>query len=201
MEGGDSMNKGLWGALVIALLVVGGAVALAAGSIPSEDGVFTACYDGGGNVKLLPTGTTKCPRNWFGPVYWNQEGPPGPTGPPGPSFLSVVLRESSRQLTLAPGEGDYLSSGCLAGEVVLGGGPTASSPQVTIAGTGPFFDGTHSGWSVRFENHGAETVTFTPSVGAECVPGSMSGQGPSPSGTPPPTEPPTEPPEPPPPPP
>jgi hypothetical protein len=61
-------------------------------AIPGPDGVYTACYDGGGALKVFPSGTTTCPKGWRGPVHWNRTGPagekgeqgdPGPTGPPG----------------------------------------------------------------------------------------------------------------------
>ena len=49
---------------------------------PAEDGVFWACYDNGGNVKLVNEGDA-CPGNWTGPVSWNETGPEGPAGPAG----------------------------------------------------------------------------------------------------------------------
>ena len=155
-----------------AVVLAGSALAL--GSIPDSAGVIHGCYGPNGSLRVVDTEAGKHCTKSETALDWNQVGPIGATGPAGPQALAVVLREASRQLTLAPGEGDFVSSACQAGEVVLGGGPTNSSPLVTIASTGPSFDGSHSGWSVRFENHGVETVTFTPSVGAECVLGTMS---------------------------
>lgn len=70
--------------LVLAVsLVAMSAIAVAGGSIPGPDGVYTACYDSGGTLKVFPSGTTTCPKGWSGPVYWNRTGPPGERGPQG----------------------------------------------------------------------------------------------------------------------
>lgn len=65
------------------LLLSGVTLAGSSPSIPSG-GVFSACYDAGGNVKLIDPAITKvCPRGWSGPVAWSQTGPSGPEGPAG----------------------------------------------------------------------------------------------------------------------
>ena len=51
-------------------------------AIPSASGVYTACYDSSGYVRLIDA-TASCPKGWSGPVTWNQKGPKGDTGPQG----------------------------------------------------------------------------------------------------------------------
>jgi hypothetical protein len=149
--------------LVVALMLVGSGLASAHGG---DTSLIHSCVNAGGRIRIV--GATSSCLGDEQSLDWNKQGPAGP------SSLSVVLRESSRLLTLAPGEGDFVTSPCLDGEVVVGGGVTNSSGFATLGSSGPFFDGTHSGWTVRFDNKSAETLTFIPSVGAECVPGSMS---------------------------
>ena len=81
----------------LALLLAGGlfgaSVGVATGAIPATGtGVFTACYDSGGNVKLIDTAkTATCPKGHSGPVSWNQagvQGPEGIQGPAGPQGLT-----------------------------------------------------------------------------------------------------------------
>jgi len=76
-------------ALFLAGLLIGASVGLASGSIPSSDtGVIYACYDSGGNVKLIDNAVTlTCPKGYKGPISWGQtgqQGIPGPAGPTGP---------------------------------------------------------------------------------------------------------------------
>ena len=64
-------------------LVSGVVLAGASWNVPTN-GVFYACYDSGGNIKLIDYGVTQtCPSNWLGPVKWNQTGPQGAQGPKG----------------------------------------------------------------------------------------------------------------------
>lgn len=149
--------------VLVGLMLVGSGLARAHGG---DTSLIHSCVNASGRIRIVGP-TSSCLGDEH-PLDWNQQGPTGP------SFLSVVLRESSRLLTLAPGEGDFVTSQCLDGEVVVGGGVLNSSGFATLGTSGPFFDGTHSGWTVRFDNKSAETLTFIPSVGAECVPGSMS---------------------------
>lgn len=72
---------------VVAATVLAGSVTAAAcvkTVVPGTAGTFSACYDSGGTVKFLLSGT-KCPRGWFGPVTWQASGSPGATGPAGPT--------------------------------------------------------------------------------------------------------------------
>jgi Collagen triple helix repeat (20 copies) len=69
--------------LAAACVVSGFALAGSVPMIPS-DGIYTACYDAGGNVKLIDAITTKsCPKGYFGPVTWSQTGPVAPKGDTG----------------------------------------------------------------------------------------------------------------------
>ncbi len=153
--------------LLVAAILAGAGIASAHGG---DTTLIHACVNkDSGGIRIVGA-TSHCLRSEV-PLDWNKEGPPGP------SSLSVVLRETSRQLTLAPGTGAEIASGCLSGEVVVGGGPTnipGNVTNVTVAWSTVFFDGTSSGWLVRFENHGADTVTVFPAVSAECVLGTMS---------------------------
>lgn len=67
------------GALV---LVCGVTLAGSPLTIPNE-GVYAACYDSSGAVRLITTSAGVCPKGWSGPVTWNQIGPVGPAGAEG----------------------------------------------------------------------------------------------------------------------
>ncbi len=75
-------------AAAIAALVLVSAAAIA-GSIPviPNDGVFHACYDAGGSLKMIDYSvTTTCPKGYaLGPVQWSETGPAGPQGERGPA--------------------------------------------------------------------------------------------------------------------
>lgn len=68
---------------LIALALGAGAVAAGSALVAPTGGVYFACYDAGGSVKLINGATATCPRGWFGPVTWSQSGPQGPAGPQG----------------------------------------------------------------------------------------------------------------------
>jgi uncharacterized protein YjbI with pentapeptide repeats len=74
--------------------VIGGAAALlltggiAWAAIPGADGVIQACYDSGGNVKVVAA--LPCPRGYT-PLAWNQQGPAGTDGAPGESAYRTWL--------------------------------------------------------------------------------------------------------------
>jgi hypothetical protein len=61
-----------------ALAVVGG---VAWAGIPGGDGVIHGCYDSGGNLKVVDSGSA-CPRSYTA-LTWNQTGPQGIQGPQG----------------------------------------------------------------------------------------------------------------------
>jgi hypothetical protein len=87
-------------AMVALVLVAGAAVA---GSIPvvPNHGVFYACYDAGGNVKLIDdSATSTCPKGYVGPVHWSVAGPTGPEGergPEGPAGASGAIGPAGPQ--------------------------------------------------------------------------------------------------------
>lgn len=61
--------------VAVAVVVLASGVVLAASKVIPNDGVFYACYDSGGNVKLIDYSVTQtCPKSWTGPVTWNQSG-------------------------------------------------------------------------------------------------------------------------------
>jgi hypothetical protein len=72
-------------ALLLPGALLGASVGVAMGAIPAaESGVFSACYDSGGNVKLIDNAkTATCPKGHTGPVTWNQIGPKGDKGDQG----------------------------------------------------------------------------------------------------------------------
>lgn len=87
--------------------------------------------------------------------------------------INVKLRPVARTIVLAPGESGNVASICLAGEVVVGGGPTNLPAQVKVLYSTLFFDGVSSGWQIELKNNVAETITIAPEVGALCIKGSM----------------------------
>jgi hypothetical protein len=76
------LRRGRSLALLLAGALLGASVGVATGAIPtSGSGNFYACYDGGGSVKLIDYNKTQaCPKNWTGPVHWNEVGPKGDQG-------------------------------------------------------------------------------------------------------------------------
>ena len=61
--------------VAFAIVVLASGVVLAASRTIPNDGVFYACYDSGGAVKLIDYSATQtCPKGWTGPVSWNQTG-------------------------------------------------------------------------------------------------------------------------------
>ena len=68
-----------WLPLVLALVLVGGAVAYA----QSTPEYYACVTKSTGGVRMVPTGNT-CKANEY-PISWNQRGPEGPAGPQGPA--------------------------------------------------------------------------------------------------------------------
>lgn len=68
----------------IALALLGGGIAFAAGAIPGTDGVISGCYQKEqGQLRVVAEGTTCRPSEHA--ISWNQTGPQGPAGPQGPT--------------------------------------------------------------------------------------------------------------------
>jgi len=138
-------------ALLLAGGLLGASVGVATGAIPAADtGVFTACYDSGGNVKLIdPAKTTTCPKGHSGPVSWNQagvqgaqgsQGPAGPQGPAGgtgPAGLQGPAGPSgpAGASTLAALEGSPCSADDSSGFVNITTGTGEASVPITFACT------------------------------------------------------------------
>jgi hypothetical protein len=158
-------------ALAAAVLVLSAVVAL--GSIPDNTGTIYGCYSKTtGMVRVIDQDAGATCRRSEKELNWNEQGPPGP------SQLFVSLREEARTITVPPNtpEGVGVASACLAGEVVVGGGITARTAgleQLTMLSVGPFFDGSRSGWGVDWYNDTSAPVTVQVTIGAECVPGTM----------------------------
>jgi hypothetical protein len=73
------------GALLGAGLLLVATVGLVSAAIPSDTGVYSACYETkGGTLHLVDSSVTACPKGQVGPVVWNQAGVPGPAGTSGP---------------------------------------------------------------------------------------------------------------------
>ena len=87
-KGGGSVNKRVGLALaglVTGVVMVGGTAFAASSSIPDKTGTIHACYDGGGNLKVIDTAvTSSCPKG-YSSLNWNYQGEAGPKGDPGPT--------------------------------------------------------------------------------------------------------------------
>lgn len=179
-------------AAIAALVVVALGASLVGAAVAGEDEpVFHACERNG---RVIP-GTIRVdelPRcRWRRTlVSWNAAGRPGPQGPrgeqgpsgdPGATVADVVFRERSHVVTIDPGyQGPTttIPATCGIGEAVIGGGlvswsPSLHDPDVHTVKSGPFFDGTGSGWSVAWVNVGDEPITVEAKVVAICVAGEI----------------------------
>jgi len=88
--------------------------------------------------------------------------------------LELILRESKRTLTIAPGGEDFVATPCLAGEVAVTGGPTSIPSGPTILYSTLSYDGNRSGWMVQYKNTSAATITITPATSVTCTKGKIS---------------------------
>jgi hypothetical protein len=70
--------------IVGVLLVAVAAVSAGYASIPSANGVLSACKKGDGSIKLIDKEAGQACSNAQQLVEWNQQGPQGPAGPAGP---------------------------------------------------------------------------------------------------------------------
>jgi hypothetical protein len=77
-----ALRRGRPLALLFAGALLGASVGVATGAIPTTGtGVFYACYDGGGTLKVIDFAKTQtCPKGHTGPVSWSQIGPQGIQG-------------------------------------------------------------------------------------------------------------------------
>jgi hypothetical protein len=97
----------------VATMLVGG---IAWAAIPGPGGVIQACYDSGGNLKVV--NALPCPKG-FTPLQWNQQGPKGDKGDTGPSMgfsvsaggMDVVGDEGTTIVSKDVPEGNYVLTG------------------------------------------------------------------------------------------
>src|SRR6476659_6031959 len=80
VEGGIMTGRDLITAAMGAVAATAFAVTVTSATMPAESGVILACYDSGGNVKIV--GAFPCPKGYT-PLQWNQQGPKGDPGPQG----------------------------------------------------------------------------------------------------------------------
>jgi hypothetical protein len=144
------------------VLMIGGAVAYA--QIPSADGTIRACYDNSGSLRVLDEGAS-CPKNWKGPISWNQKGQPGADGADGTNGVSgyekVVGPFDKVVPATSPPETGVAAAHCPDGKVATGGGGSMFflNPSGTVAaagditGSAPFDDngdGNDDSWSIAY---------------------------------------------------
>ena len=66
------------------LVTIGLGASHVSAAIPDADGIYYACYNtGDGSVRFVQSMASLCPRNFLGPVKWNQSGAQGPKGDTG----------------------------------------------------------------------------------------------------------------------
>jgi hypothetical protein len=93
------------------LVTIGLGAGQSSAAIPDGNGMYYACYNtGDGSVRFVQSMASPCPRNFLGPVKWNQvgaQGPVGASGPkgdPGPQGLQGVPGVCQQPPSCAPGE-------------------------------------------------------------------------------------------------
>lgn len=91
----------------------------------------------------------------------------------------TVLRKEGRVLTVPAGETDFVASGCLPGEVAVGGTPTNRPSNLSYLyqnrsiSYGSSTDDLRSGWSVSYRNDGVVPVQVYAETGALCATGTL----------------------------
>jgi hypothetical protein len=138
-----SLRRGRALALLFAGALLGASVGVATGAIPTtESGIFYACYDSGGGVKLIDYEKTQtCPKGHSGPVFWSQTGPQGIQGiqgiqgAPGTSGGAVYFAQGTNTFWTSPASTAYktvvskdIPAGAYVAEVY---GDVFSTPSVT----------------------------------------------------------------------
>jgi hypothetical protein len=142
---------------VAAGMALSAGIGVASGAIPSSDGKINACQAKVGGfryLRLLDTGES-C-RGGEKPLSWNQKGPkgdPGPAGPAGPKGTGGTKASLRTEADTIPAGGGSVTSHCLNGSHVTGGGFEVVDPDPT--GLQVSNDGPNSGlteWVVGVEN-------------------------------------------------
>ena len=172
------MRKKLWAVGLTSALVLVGAGSVAATAVTQSNGQVHACAQ-------KQTGGLRVAGSCLGsenPITWSVRGPAGPPGPPGPSHLAVTMRQGVRTITVEPvSDGRQPAAAsvqCANGETVLSGGLSGSAggsdlTRLELFRTGPFFDGTHSGWDMQWINRTDAPITVTVTVASTCTAGTM----------------------------
>jgi hypothetical protein len=130
------------GAVGVALVLAGTAAGASIAQGPVSNGQIQACYDSGGNLRVLLPGGTSCPKGYTA-LDWNVQGQPGqqggqgPAGPPGPA--GGAADSGTVKVTQ---QGTLDSNGNITGvtdtcSVVSTSGPDASSITVTSVNNMP----------------------------------------------------------------
>jgi hypothetical protein len=149
--------------------LVAGAVlattAAAVASIPSSDGVFTACVKSDGTLRLIDAEAGDTCKASEQTVTWNQT---GPQGPPGVSEAEVITEE----FEVPANSSEDGQATCPAGKKAISGGfDTRNVGRATVIGSmnnqsvqgGPVAEQ----WTVAVEN--GNDFAITVDVQAVCV--------------------------------
>lgn len=124
------------------LVIVSGAVLAGSTWNVPANGVFSACYDTGGNVKFIDYSVKQtCPKGWMGPVQWNQTGPQGLQGPKGDTGATGATGPKGDTGAVGPAgpKGDPGAEGVpgAAGPQGLPGATGAQGPKGDTGEAGP----------------------------------------------------------------
>jgi hypothetical protein len=96
------MRRTVYISVVVALVIAGGSLALAA--IPSGDSTFFGCYSNNhGDLRLIDKEAGQTCTKQETEVFWNQTGPTGPTGATGEQGPPGVVHVETSRLSELPG--------------------------------------------------------------------------------------------------
>jgi hypothetical protein len=96
------MRRTVYFSIVVALVIAGGSLALAA--IPNGDNTFFGCYSNNhGDLRLIDKEAGQTCTKQETEVFWNQTGPTGPTGATGEQGPPGVVQVETSRLSELPG--------------------------------------------------------------------------------------------------
>jgi hypothetical protein len=96
------MRRMVYLSIVVALVIAGGSLALAA--IPGGDSTFFGCYSNNhGDLRLIDKEAGQACTKQETEVFWNQTGPAGPTGATGEQGPPGVVHVETSRLSQLPG--------------------------------------------------------------------------------------------------
>jgi hypothetical protein len=99
------MRRTVYLSILVALVIAGGSIALAA--IPSGDSTFFGCYSNNhGDLRLIDKEGGQACTKQEGEVFWNQVGPTGPTGAAGEQGPPGVVHVATSRLSELPGRSE-----------------------------------------------------------------------------------------------